>query len=375
MILILTDKGVRAMKLLSAALALALLLAAAGPLPGGSVETAQAVYLGVADYGAPETRKENRDAFSYRFLIGGEEKRLRLDDADGYPLQNALKEGYRYTLVLDGDVVRAAQERAEQIDFAPIAAGTPGVRTLKNLLQTALAPVGAALYVYGGGWDWQDEGAGPQARTLGVSSDWVRFFRAQDASYTYKNSDPTHSYYPYGRFNEYYYAGLDCSGYLGWVLYNVFESESGRAGYVTGSTGFAASLAERGWGTRSQRVTVSDLRPGCIMSQNGHVWLSLGVCGDGSALILHSTPDGGPQLSALGSDRSCEAWRLASAYMKTYCPDWSARYSAQLRNPAAYLSFSGGTAGLFTWDETVLPDPDGVGALEPAALLAALFGE
>ena len=39
---------------------------------------------------------------------------------------------------------------------APVS-GTPGERTLKNYLQTAMNPVGTALYVYGGSWDWQDE--------------------------------------------------------------------------------------------------------------------------------------------------------------------------------------------------------------------------
>ena len=64
-------------------------------------------------------------------------------------------------------------------------------------------------------------GSGLQTRTIGVSPDWVRFFEANGADYTYKEkdgdenqADPENSYYPYGGYNEYYYAGLDCSGYL-----------------------------------------------------------------------------------------------------------------------------------------------------------------
>ena len=97
-----------------------------------------------------------------------------------------------------------------------------------------MEPVGTTLYIYGGGWDWQDVGSSLQARTIGVSSDWVRFFVEQDENFTFKskdgnedNSDPSNSYYPYGGYNEYYYAGLDCSGFLGWALYNTLETEDG----------------------------------------------------------------------------------------------------------------------------------------------------
>ena len=41
-------------------------------------------------------------------------------------------------------------------DYTAPVSGTPGKRTLKNYLQTAMNPVGTALYVYGGSWDWQD---------------------------------------------------------------------------------------------------------------------------------------------------------------------------------------------------------------------------
>ena len=57
-----------------------------------------------------------------------------------------------------------------------------------------------------------------------------------------------------------------------------------------------------------------EFRPGDIFSMNGHVWICLGRCGDGSLVILHSAPGesrtggkgGGPQLGAVGSSRKCE---------------------------------------------------------------------
>ena len=50
---------------------------------------------------------------------------------------------------------------------APVS-GTPGLKTIKNLLATAMEPVGTTLYVYGGAWNWQDTAASNQATTIGL---------------------------------------------------------------------------------------------------------------------------------------------------------------------------------------------------------------
>ena len=52
--------------------------------------------------------------------------------------------------------------------------------TLKKLLQTALQPVGSTLYVWGGGWNEADTGAGEEAVTIGVSPRWKSFFEKQN---------------------------------------------------------------------------------------------------------------------------------------------------------------------------------------------------
>lgn len=383
-----------------AALAAAgLVLATVGSaLPAQKTE---ATYLGVANYGAAQTVKENRDSFQYRFEIGGKEVLLPVDngekDAAGqytYPIQNVLKEGYTYALDIEGGVVTGAAERraADSADYEPPVSGTPGERTLENFLRTAMEPVGTTLYVYGGGWDWQDEGSAIQTRTIGVSPDWVRFFAEQDENYTYRdkdgdpaNKDPATSFYPYGGFNEYYYAGLDCSGYVGWTLYNTLHTESGGAGYVGGSTGFAKHLADLGCGSWTQEVSASAMKPGDIMSINGHVWISLGACPDGSVVIAHSTPSnsrtgqpgGGVQLGAIGNSEQCEAYRLADSHMSRYYPAWYQRYAVSLKSPATYFSFTGEKAGRFTWDVTgqgVLTDPAGYQQRTAAEVLAGLFG-
>ncbi len=373
--------------------------------PEKDTKTFEAVYLGVKDYGAEETNKDHKNDFSYRFSIGGEEKVFKIDngtkDADGnydYPIQNMIKEGYAYIITVTDETVVAAKELIYgSISFKPVVKGIPGLKTVANFLMTALAPVGTTLYIYGGGWDWQDEGSSVQTRTLGVSDNWVKFFEENDRNYTFKakNGDdalanPANSYYPYGGYNQYYYAGLDCSGYAGWVIYNTMETENLKEGYVGGSTGTAKRLAGKGWGSFTQDVKAPDgsngyvMKPGDVMSINGHVWISLGTCGDGSVVILHSTPSksrtgqpgGGVQISAIGTSESCEAYALADYYMKTYYKEWYDRYPVYLCSPDTYFTFTGENAGRFSWDTSdagVLKDPEGLQNMKPGEVLATLF--
>ncbi|MBR4748502.1 MAG: hypothetical protein IK083_02885 [Abditibacteriota bacterium] len=386
------------------ALLILILLTAAWAAAGQDKGPLSAVYLGVADYGAPATVKANLRLFRYRFLIDGAEVLLRIDPGEGlpgggyaYPIQNLLKEGYPYLIGLREDTVVSAEPLPVKDVPLPPRRGIPGRRTLGNFLRTASDPVGTALYVYGGGWDWQDEGASVQARTIGVSPDWVRFFNGRDEYYTYKEkdgdkkkADPRTSYYPYGGYNAYYYAGLDCSGYLGWTLYNVFETDSGKAGRVGSATGFAKRLAESGLGSLTRSVKESGkgryiLKPGDVVSISGHVWISLGVCADNSVVILHSSPGksrkgqpgGGVQISAIGASRSCEACRLADKYMARQHPEWYRRYPVMLVSPSSYLAFKGADTGRFTWDLSGRPggltDPDGVARMTPAEALEFIY--
>ena len=279
---------------------------------------------------------------------------------------------------------------------APVS-GTPGERTLKNYLQTAMNPVGTALYVYGGSWDWQDVNSSNQALTIGLPQSWIDFFQQQDANYTYKNSaDPAHSYYPHNSWNQYYYAGVDCSAYIGWTVYNVMHTESTTNdlsdGYVMSAVKMAKTFADKGWGTWTRDI--KSFKPGDIFSMSGHVWTVLGVCDDGSIVFLHSTPSdskagqgGGVQLSALNpnsdDDKNCEAYKLVTKYMTKYYPEWSERYDAVLRSYDSYAAPATGSpfketwSGNFSWnlDGTGLTDPDGYADMSAAEILADLFGD
>lgn len=283
-------------------------------------------------------------------------------------------------------------------DYTAPVSGTPGKRTLKNYLQTAMNPVGTALYVYGGSWDWQDVNSSNQALTIGLPQSWIDFFQRQDANYTYKNSaDPAHSFYPHNSWNQYYYAGVDCSAYIGWTVYNVMHTKSTTNdlsdGYVMSAVKMAKTFADKGWGTWTRDI--KSFKPGDIFSMSGHVWTVLGVCDDGSIVFLHSTPSdskagqggGGVQLSALNpnsdNDKNCEAYKLVTKYMTKYYPEWSTRYDAVLRSydsyatPASSSEYSKTWSGNFSWnlDGTGLTDPDGYADMSAAEILADLFGD
>ena len=177
---------------------------------------------------------------------------------------------------------------------------------------------------------YQGVGAGGHDRSARVVAG---VFLRQDEHYDYRNYRGA----PETVCNPFGWAGADCSGYLGWVVYNTMHSRSGGAGYVRPAAELARALAERYcYGLWTQRYAPEELRPGDVVSIPGHVWICLGQCGDGSAVILHSTPSpsvtgrpgGGVQLSGMGERENCLAVQLARWYMGRYYPEWSRRYCA-----------------------------------------------
>ncbi len=270
--------------------------------------------------------------------------------------------------------------------YTPPVAGTPGLRTIKNLLQTALMPVGTTLYVYGGGWNWMDTAGGETACILGLPEEWLRFFQSNDSTYQYKNPYPPQSFYPWSGFNEYNHHGADCTGYIGWALYNVMETsqDDNREGYVSSSTRMASDLAERyGWGEVATSRDPQDYLPGDIVSFTGHIWMVVGRCADNSIVLLHSTVDNdaplgsGVQLSALSptADPDCQALALARHYMTTYYPEWTCRYRVLLKDWDKYTLFEAPESGRFTWHIGAegLSDPDGYRSLTAEEILLDLF--
>lgn len=256
---------------------------------------------------------------------------------------------------------------AESGTSAPDTGTTVSKRTLKELLQTALEPAGSTMYVWGGGWNKADTGAGTEARTIGVSPRWERFFLEQDSSYDYHTT----------RYQI--HDGLDCSGYIGWCIYNVMNTKNGESGYVMKAQEMASDFASRGWGKYISRSRVIDYKAGDIMSSAcqdcGHVWMAVGSCGDGSVVILHSSPPGVQLNGTPAGDGTADsqAVKLARYYMEKYYPDWYKKYPDCERG-FSYLE----DYAQFRWDvsgNSVMSDPDGYRSKDADAILKDLLGE
>ena len=357
----------------------------------------EAVFRGVVDYGKVDAEYvQTAGNPCYIFEIDGEPVNLSIKYTPGFQTQNLLMEGYRYSVTIGNGAVTAVELLDEMTEYEPVIQAEPGLRTLKNFLATCFEPMGTALYVYGGAWNWQDDGSSVQSRHIGVPGTWVDFYQSQDASYAYADDyHKSSSYFPYGGWNEYYYAGTDCSGFAGWAVYNTLNKEDGRQGYVTGGSVQARLFAERynfGTWTRDPFDTEDDpLMPGDIVSTPSHIWMCVGKCDDGSIVIIHSTvtkssvgeEGGGVQLSALnpeGYSKDCEAYRLACEYTEKYFPDWAERYPVVMKSYKDYVDFERDSTnpGRFRWfldGTTGLSDPDGYADMTADEILKDLFGE
>lgn len=206
--------------------------------------------------------------------------------------------------------------------------------TIERLLKTAMEPVGSTMYIWGGGWNGEDSGAGSTATQIGLSPSWKAFANQQDENYDFRDH----------RFER--EMGLDCSGYVGWVIYNIFETASGRPGYVTTSTDMAESLAKRGWGEVMRNP--KEFLPGDIVSMEGHVWICLGTCEDGSVILVHSSP---PGVSVSATKQESIAVRYATEYMKNYHNQWQEKYPNRCV-PLSYLE----NVSVFRWNSKVMKD-------------------
>lgn len=241
-----------------------------------------------------------------------------------------------------------------------------GYSTLKNYLKTALVPCGSTMYVWGGGWNQKDKGAGVDAKTIGASQTWRTFFNKQKKSYSTKKT----------RFQR--RNGLDCSGFVGWSIYNIRNTANNKTGYVTFAKKMAKNFANRGWGTYRSPSKIKNYKAGDIMStakgSGGHVWIVLGQCKDGSVVLLHSS-DPGVQISgtATRSGKSnSQAVKLAKKYMKKYYPKWYKKYPSNKRNNR-YLKDYGQMRWNVGSDTKMMTDPDGYQKMSVEEVLKDLF--
>lgn len=254
------------------------------------------------------------------------------------------------------DITTATLEISEATTEQSLTEATASVNeepSLRRLLQTAFLPLGQTMYVWGGGWNEEDTAAGIEAVTIGVSPRWAEFAAIQDASYNFKDT--------YYQIHD----GLDCSGYIGWLIYNIFPEKE--EGYVMKAAKMAQSFSSYGWGSYTPSAYVVDWRAGDIMSMSGHVWMVLGECDDKSVLLIHSSPPGvricGTKLQT-DSEGASQAEQLATQIMSTYYPDWYNRY------PDCGVDYNYLTdSNQFRWNEETFSDVDEIWNMTSSELL------
>ena len=239
----------------------------------------------------------------------------------------------------------------------------PGGKTLKNLIQNAMIPCGRVLYIWGGGWGDSD------GSKIGYLPSWGTFFKAHATS-TYNRNNYRYSYG----------SGLDCSGYMAWVVYNTeFTANNqfsilyqGSSTYT--STSLALRIASLGYASYKSGAigAFTDLKPGDIVSMNGHIWMYLGSCSDGSGVIIHSSPmgqtyGGGVQIAGTpdrNGNTNSEGYWLAKAYMQKYFPDWP--YPAY----SCSVGYRSTAVGYARWRN----DPDGLQKMSAQQVLQTILG-
>ncbi len=234
------------------------------------------------------------------------------------------------------------------------------VPSVKKFLQAALEPVGTTLYVYGGGWNEDDSGAGTEALTCGVSTRWYEFFRENDKDYNFEDSKY--------RIHD----GLDCTGYVGYVVYQLFKDSYSDKGYVYPSKDMVYKYADLFGGTVINKDSVIKYYPGDIMGTDGHVFIVIGECSDGSLLFVHASP---PVVSVCGTktrdgNPDSEAVLLAKEYMSKYYPESYERYDTCIRDTDFLTDYN-----QMHWSRSVLSDPDGYDSMTPKEIMTDLFDE
>jgi hypothetical protein len=230
------------------------------------------------------------------------------------------------------------------------------------MLKIAIMPLGKTMYIYGGGWNEKDNGAGRECMSYGLSPKWVAFANTRESDYDFRA-------YDYKKDSSVRHLGLDCSGYVGWVLYNSLKTGEG---YVFKSVEVVKRLTSMGIGEYVAREAVVKRRAGDIMSSAcdccKHVYICVGECDDGSLVLLHSSPHG-VRLSGTctvdGNEKS-EAVVVAEKYMKRYYPRWYARYP-YISVPETYLTHYEQLSNTF------FTDKEGFREMKPDEILKVAF--
>lgn len=254
--------------------------------------------------------------------------------------------GYRRTFDSNGVLIKTEKVSTGTKNQLQKSTGT---KTIRNYLLEAMRPVGTTDYLLGGGWHQPE-----------ITSKTVP-------------------------------AKLDCSGFVGWTTYQIMHKAAGEGnGYTVKSYSTVDTYVGWGWGTK---LTSKDLqknnykgsfKAGDIVNRRfgdqGHVWIVIGGCSDGSYVLVHTSPPctqiaGTPSYDNRGDS---EAIELAKKYMTKYYKNKLDEYNIPVANTWAtdQFSYMSDTAlNSFRWSSSVLSDPDGFKNKSAAQILKSLFGE
>lgn len=292
-------------------------------------------------------------------------KRLVTTKKNKVILKNCAK-GYEYSfyVVAKRKVVADGAKKTERTQKSNIRSTTVplnGKSTIKNLLRTGISPIGSTMYIWGGGWNGFAGNNKAQKFKTGLSSKWRSFARKHKKNYNYAK---------YLLQRE---KGLDCSGFVGNCVYNVMQTADGKQSYVTSSFREGKYYASLGFGKYVARNRVNNRKAGDVMTCSSHVWICLGECTDGSAVVLHSSP---PMVSLAGTPArngasNSKAIKLAKKYMKKYYPDLYKYYPNSVYRGSVYNT----SYGRMRWSRNVLADPEGYTNKTANAVLKDLFSE
>ncbi|MBE5995733.1 MAG: hypothetical protein E7240_00080 [Lachnospiraceae bacterium] len=249
-------------------------------------------------------------------------------------------------------------------------------KTILSLLKNAMVPCGRVLYIWGGGHEE------PIADGYAGYPDFWDSFYISHATDDYNRHD-----YEWEKK-----AGLDCSGYVGWVVYNTLHSKSGEEWLAFSTSEIKSIYLKKGYADSNYidfKAATTTTLPGkvypgdlCIMA--GHVMICLGECSDGSVVFLHSAPadgdGGGVQISGtkrpVKNSQGKVEWKsdsqaaaLAQKYMSKYFPEWP--YGTRAALGSEYMKFA---YGRVHWKSNVLSDPEGVSKMSADQVLKLLLG-
>ena len=277
-----------------------------------------------------------------------------------------------------------------------------GKSTIKNLITNGFNLIGRVNYIWGGGRNVVN--GKYIVDTIGIPLDWEKFSASHDYSKEYNWRKCLDSKKPCDIDYSDLHNGLDCSGFVAWLVKNTVKDSKGLS-FLRRAMNMAKFYGEGadnlGLGKYSDFGQIKNIWPGDIVSMNrswnreekleseSHVYLSLGQFDDGSILLLDMSGEGTIMIRGTRSrnaivkenvnDLSSEAIDTANYCMKTYYPDTYRDWKLEENRKYICIKDDYRLDSSMHWNTTgpdsVISDPEGYHCKSPYDVLSDLFGE